>query len=299
MLVLRTAGRAAFARARFLYLAIAMVSMIVFAPNAMMASDVTDLAQSSIGFRIVLWSVWLLAATPAARAVLCEPSLFWWRSLPIPRLFFYVAQDLCSRLPSCRLRFCIRARRTPAGWHRGCSVNMSLHSCGFPRSRDLPSWIVLFGLPLAVCLPLPLPVLLPLSLLCGFGLCRGRFWRLRITCWSRTDRRSWSGAAGAGAYVSCDPLARPCGAVCARVLALLCGALISPFGAAQQPDHLCIAAKHDIARCLVPRRCFLVCLGWPVRLCAVHSMPIGCSRSVSATEGFACWRRSVRFRSAA
>lgn len=166
VLVLRTAGRAAFARAALLYLAIAMVSMIVFAPNAMMASDVTDLAQSSIGFRIVLWSVWLLAATPAARAVLCEPSLFWWRSLPIPRLFFYVAQGLVLALAELPLAILYARGERPLAGIAVLCVNMSLHSLWVSRSRDLPSWIVLFGLPLAVCLPLPLPVLLPLSLLC-------------------------------------------------------------------------------------------------------------------------------------
>lgn len=89
--VLRTAGRAAFQRAGLLYLAILIAAAIIFSGNGMSASDVTEYAANAPMFRLCLWSLWLIATTPAARAVLCEPSLFVLRALPIPRLHFCIA----------------------------------------------------------------------------------------------------------------------------------------------------------------------------------------------------------------
>lgn len=159
-----TAGRAAFARAALLYLTVGIVAMIVFGRNAMTAADVTELAEAGRVFRIMLWSVWLLATTPAARAVLCEPSLFYWRSLPIPRLHFYLAQGLLLAL--CELPFALLYARG-VGMLSGIAVlatTMSLHALWVTRARTTLAWMTATGLVLAVMWPLPIAGFFPISL---------------------------------------------------------------------------------------------------------------------------------------
>jgi len=163
--VFRTAGRTAFQRAAPLYLAIAIVSAIVFAPNAMMASDVTDLLAQSRPFRAVLWFVWLLAAMPAARAALCEPSLFALRALPIPRHEFCLAHGLLLLLVELPW---VTLFARGVGLAMGLSVAltaMSVHCLLTARARSVLAVSVLVALGFAVLLPLPTVIWIPLALL--------------------------------------------------------------------------------------------------------------------------------------
>lgn len=89
-----SAGRSAFQRAAPLYFAIVVVASILFSPQGMRAQDVITLGGRSLAFRLTLLGLWLLAATPAARAVLHEPALLILRSLPVPRWHFHLSQGM-------------------------------------------------------------------------------------------------------------------------------------------------------------------------------------------------------------
>ncbi len=162
-IVFRTAGRAAFARAAPLYLGIAIVAGILFAPNAMMASDVTELAESSRTFRLVLWLCWLLASTPAARAVLCEPTLTTLRSLPIARLAWYVALGIPLALVELPLILLFgRGVGIAAGLAVGLA-SMSVHALWVTRGKGVRALLVYVAVAVAVLGPVPWRGLLPLS----------------------------------------------------------------------------------------------------------------------------------------
>lgn len=87
--IVLTGGRAAAQRAAPLMLGIAVVSGIVFGGNGMSASDLTGLAGRSVGVRVGLWGLWLLAQTPAVRALLSDRSALLLRALPVPRWQHY------------------------------------------------------------------------------------------------------------------------------------------------------------------------------------------------------------------
>jgi hypothetical protein len=84
-----TSGRAAAQRAAPLLFGIAVTCAVLFGGNGMDAHDLTSLCARARAVRGGLWAVWLLAATPAARALLGERSAMLWRSLPIPRWHHY------------------------------------------------------------------------------------------------------------------------------------------------------------------------------------------------------------------
>ncbi len=90
-IVIFCAGRAAYQRAGVFYLGIFVAAAIIFSPQGLRAATVTEYAARHISFRLILWALWLLATTPAARAVLAEPSLLGLRSLPVPRWQFLFA----------------------------------------------------------------------------------------------------------------------------------------------------------------------------------------------------------------
>lgn len=163
-IVFRTAGRSAFARSAPLYLGIAIVSAIVFAPNAMMASDVTDLAEKSRTFRAVLWLFWLLASTPAARAVLCDPTLLTLRSLPISRAEWYFALGLLLALVELPLLLLFgRGVGLSAGLAVGCAA-MSVHALWVTRRKGARALLVYAGIMAAVLVSLPPGVFLLLAI---------------------------------------------------------------------------------------------------------------------------------------
>jgi hypothetical protein len=64
-----------------LYLGIAVVASVLFAPNAMRAHDVTASAAASPGVRVVLWLAWLAPTTPIVRTLLDAPGTFLLRAL--------------------------------------------------------------------------------------------------------------------------------------------------------------------------------------------------------------------------
>ena len=298
VLVLRTAGRAAFARAALLSGDCDGVDDRLCTQNAMMASDVTDLAQSSIGFRIVLWfRVASGGDSGGACGAVGNRRCFGGGACLIPRLQFLSRRDLCSAACRAAAWQILRQRgeRLLAGIAVLC-VNMSLHSCGFPDRA-----ICRRGLSFSDCRS---------QCVCRF-LCQF-FCRCLCSCGLVfaagvlaaphhllvTHRPAVFGPALALALTYLVTLWRAHAALFVRVLA----------SAVRRPDFLLALRNNQITSASLQNTislgvlvsdAALVCLGWPVRLCTVHSMPIGCSRSVSATEGFACWRRSVRFRSAA
>lgn len=71
-------------------LGIAVVSAVLFGGNGMDAADLTGLCRRSIGVRVGLWGLWLLAQTPAVRALLAERSALLLRALPVPRWQHYL-----------------------------------------------------------------------------------------------------------------------------------------------------------------------------------------------------------------
>src|SRR5690349_14877105 len=69
-----TGGRAAVQRAAPLVMGIAVVSVVLFGGQGMNAADLVALAARTPILRVSLWGLWLLAQTPAARALLGERS---------------------------------------------------------------------------------------------------------------------------------------------------------------------------------------------------------------------------------
>lgn len=84
-----TGGRAAAQRAAPLLLGVTVVSAVLFGGNGMNAADLTGLMERAPGVRGSLWALWLLAQTPAARALLNERSALLLRALPVPRWQHY------------------------------------------------------------------------------------------------------------------------------------------------------------------------------------------------------------------
>jgi hypothetical protein len=161
--MIRTAGRAAFQRAALLYLGIGIACAVLFAGNGMSAVDVTEVAASSTLFRVLLWSVWLLIATPAAHAVMSEPSLFLLRALPIPRAHFVLMHGLL--LLFCELPMLILFVRG-AGLGIGLSVlatAMSAHALIVTKRKTTPLLVAGIICLCLIALPVPLWLALPLS----------------------------------------------------------------------------------------------------------------------------------------
>lgn len=84
-----TGGRAAAQRAAPLVMGILVASAVIFGGNGMNAADLTGLMARAPGVRASLWGLWLLAQTPAARALLGERAALLWRALPVPRWQHY------------------------------------------------------------------------------------------------------------------------------------------------------------------------------------------------------------------
>jgi hypothetical protein len=82
--VARTSGLGAARRALPLYLGLVLGGGVIFGGNGMRAADVTAMAERSPRFRVVLVLIWLLATTPAARALIFAREALLLRTLPIP-----------------------------------------------------------------------------------------------------------------------------------------------------------------------------------------------------------------------
>ena len=87
--LLLTAGRAAGQRAAPLLLGLAVASAVVFGGNGMDAADLTRLTSRAPGVRLGIWGLWLLAQTPAVRALFGDRSALLLRALPVPRWQHY------------------------------------------------------------------------------------------------------------------------------------------------------------------------------------------------------------------
>ncbi len=161
--VVRIAGRAAFQRAALLYLAIAIAAGIIFSGNGMSASDVTEFSDGSPLFRMILWSLWLIATTPAARAVLCEPSLFVLRALPVPRLLFCLGYALLLVVVELPWALLFARGKGPFIGLAVAMTAMTAHSLIVVRVHRLLWYALAFGTVGLWMLPLPTPLWLVLS----------------------------------------------------------------------------------------------------------------------------------------
>lgn len=83
--VARTSGAAAMRRAWPLALGLGVVGAVLFGPNGLSARDLTLPARHSPLLRAVLWSAWMLASLPFARALLGDRSLRLVLSQPVSR----------------------------------------------------------------------------------------------------------------------------------------------------------------------------------------------------------------------
>lgn len=140
-IVSATAGRAAFARAAPLYFAILSAASIIFSPMGMRAADVVHFCDRSPTFRLIFLGLWLLATTPAARAVLCEPSLFFLRSLPVGRPQLFAAQGaLLFIAESPLIALFLRGGGMLAGLSV-CLMAMAAHTLIVARPRRAIEWL--------------------------------------------------------------------------------------------------------------------------------------------------------------
>ncbi len=80
-----TSGAAAMRRAWPLALALLVVGAVIFGPNGLSARDLTEPARASGALRLALWSAWMLAALPVARALLRDRSLRLVLTQPVSR----------------------------------------------------------------------------------------------------------------------------------------------------------------------------------------------------------------------
>lgn len=140
-IVFATAGRAAFARAAPLYFAILAAASVIFSPMGMRAADVVHFCEGSPGFRLVFLGLWLLATTPAARALLCEPSLFFLRSLPVTRLQLFAAHG--ALLFAAEAPFTALFLRGGGVWAglSACLTAMAAHTLIVARPRRVSEWL--------------------------------------------------------------------------------------------------------------------------------------------------------------
>lgn len=80
-----TSGAAAMRRAWPLALALLVVGAVIFGPNGLSARDLTEPARVSGAMRLALWSAWMLAALPIARALLRDRSMRLVLTQPVSR----------------------------------------------------------------------------------------------------------------------------------------------------------------------------------------------------------------------
>ncbi len=83
-LVAASSGREALRRGLPLYLTVAIGSFVVFAGNGLNASSIVKLANGSIGLRVALLAVWLIAALPVASALIQNRRVLFLKALPVP-----------------------------------------------------------------------------------------------------------------------------------------------------------------------------------------------------------------------
>jgi hypothetical protein len=97
-----TAGRAAVQRALPLYLGLFLVASVLFEGNGVRPADVVAAAEQSRVVRLELYGAWTIVSVPALRALLCTPSTFFLRTLPVARwrlLAVHAAGVLLAELP--------------------------------------------------------------------------------------------------------------------------------------------------------------------------------------------------------
>ncbi|MFO0577622.1 MAG: hypothetical protein U1A78_26760 [Polyangia bacterium] len=171
--VARTSGLAAARRALPLYLGLLLGGSVIFGGNGMRAADVTTMAERSPLFRTVFVLLWLLATTPAVRALVFAREALLLRTLPIP------AAQLVLGLA---LHLALLEAPLVGLWARGAGVGPALGLLGLCATGHAllvagRRWIaslgpVLLGAALLAAPPRLLPSLLALPLL-AWALVRG------------------------------------------------------------------------------------------------------------------------------
>lgn len=97
-----TAGRAALQRALPLYLGLLLLASVLCEGNGVRPADVVAAAEQSRGIRFALYGAWTIVSLPALGGLLCTPSTFFLRTLPIVRsrlLALHGAAVLIAELP--------------------------------------------------------------------------------------------------------------------------------------------------------------------------------------------------------
>jgi hypothetical protein len=80
-----TAGRAALQRALPLYLGLLLLASVLLEGSGVRPADVVAAAEQSSGVRFALYGAWTIVSLPALAGLLCTPSTFLLRTLPIAR----------------------------------------------------------------------------------------------------------------------------------------------------------------------------------------------------------------------
>jgi hypothetical protein len=80
-----TAGRSAVQRALPLYLGLLLVGSVLFEGSGVRPADVVAAAEHSRATRLEMYGVWTIVSLPALRGLLCTPSTFFLRTLPVAR----------------------------------------------------------------------------------------------------------------------------------------------------------------------------------------------------------------------
>jgi hypothetical protein len=158
-----TAGRAALQRALPLYMGIGMVAAILFEGNGMRPATLVRLSDSHAPFRTAFWAVWLLVSTPAARAVLCTPSSFFLRALPVPRARFLAIQGALLLVVESPWLWLWTRGAGPLRGAVACAAAVAAHGLLVARPRrplELATAAALAG---ALVLGLPTPWLAPIA----------------------------------------------------------------------------------------------------------------------------------------
>ena len=182
------AARGPMRRAAALYLGLAIVASVLFAPNALRASDVVMAADLFPPARAILLAIWLVLTGAIARELVEAPGATILRALPLPRWWFWVVQGahlLVAEVPWIVLW---TAGGGPLVGAAAAALAVAAHALLVLRPRTWLDRTVAAVVLLSALLPLPPAALLALSLAAGaWALPQAwrRSWEHRRHRWNR------------------------------------------------------------------------------------------------------------------
>lgn len=158
VVLIRAAGTPAAQRALPLYLGLIMVAGVVFGPKGMHPATAVVGMQVSVPVRLGMWTAWLVAAAPAARALWSTPTLDYLRWLPVaPWMAHLVLAGLLVVLQTpWVLLFAIGGGALPA--LAALALAVGVHAVVAIRPRPGERWVQIAVLgTVVVLLAAPLP----------------------------------------------------------------------------------------------------------------------------------------------